>query len=112
MATSPEYREYILDLLNPIHPIRARNMFGGVGIYLDETMFALISSEDILYFKTDDVNRQDYVAVEAPQFMNMPYYQLPHDVLESSDVLQVWMERAMDVARRNPKKKKKKTKKK
>ena len=108
MATSPEYREYILDLLNPIHPIRARNMFGGVGIYLDDTMFGLISSEDILYFKSDDVNRDDYIIVDAPQFMNMPYYQLPHDVLEASDELRVWMEKAMDVARRNPKKKKKK----
>jgi len=108
MATTPEYREYILDLLNAVQPVSDRKMFGGVGIFIEEGMFALITSDDIFHFKVDDDNRSDYEAAGMPQFGRMPYYQVPAEVLESQEELRMWMEKAMEAARQAAKKKKKK----
>lgn len=105
MATSPEFTAYVLEQLEPLCPVEARKMFGGVGLYADEGIFAILSSDDVLYFKVDDGNRQDYLAAEMEQFLNMPYYQLPVDVLEEPDALRVWLQKSLDVARRAPRKK-------
>ena len=69
-------------------------------------MVAIISSDDQLYFKVDDTNRDDYLNQDMPQFMNMPYYLVPPEILESPDELQVWMMKSIDIAIRNPRKKK------
>lgn len=61
MAVSAAYRDYVLEQLAGLGPIRARKMFGGVGIYLHGLFFALIADE-VLYFKVDDSNRPDYEA--------------------------------------------------
>jgi len=100
MAASVEFCEYVLDLLNPIYAVRERKMFGGLGIFIEEGMFALITSEDVLYFKVDESNRVDYEEAGMAQFGNMPYYQVPDEVMESPDQMRLWMEKSMDVARR------------
>ena len=82
MATTPEYRDYILDLLTAIHPVSDRKMFGGIGIFIEEGMFALITSDDVFHFKVDDSNRADYEEADMPRFARMPYYQVPEEVLE------------------------------
>ena len=105
MATSPEFREYVLDLLTPHVEVKARNMFGGVGIYHDGIMFALITSDDVLYFKVDEATRSDYEAARMTQFMNMPYFQLPVEAMETADQLQQWVAQAVAVAQRTAKKK-------
>lgn len=107
MATSPDYKAFVLELLTPIYPVSARNMFGGVGIYADDLMCALITSEDELYFKADDKNRSDYEALEAEQFHTMPYFAVPAEVLEDSEALAVWLEKSMAAAKRMGKPKKK-----
>lgn len=107
MATSPEFHEYVVDLLRPYYPITTRKMFGGVGIYCEYGMFALITSEDELYFKVDDVNRGRFEAAETSQFMRMPYYQLPLELMDAPDELGSWINESIEVARRSPKKKKK-----
>ncbi|MCP4361350.1 MAG: TfoX/Sxy family protein [Chloroflexi bacterium] len=108
MATTPEYRDYIVDLLTPYYPVTTRNMFGGVGIFCEDGMFGLITAEDVFYLKVDDENRADYKAADMPQFMNMPYYQAPGNVLDSTENLGVWVQKSLEVAHRSPKKKKKK----
>ena len=108
MATTLEYKAYIVDLLNEHYPVTTRNMFGGVGIYCEDGMFGLITSDDVFCLKVDDHNRADYEAVDAQQFMTMPYYEVPADALESCDELGVWVQKSLAVAQRAPKKKKKK----
>ena len=106
MATTPEYRDYILDLLSPIYPVSDRKMFGGVGIFIEEGMFALITSEDIFHLKVDDSNRAQYEEAGLPQFGRMPYYQVPEEILESQDDLRLWMEQSMAITRQAAKNKK------
>ncbi len=59
MGFSKEYREKVEEALSKVVEIRTRPMFGGVGIYAGDLFFALIA-EDRLYFKTGDLNREDF----------------------------------------------------
>ena len=106
MATNPEFQAYIVDLLTPHYPVTTRKMFGGVGIFCEYGMFALITGDDELFFKADAENRGDYEAAGMAQFMSMPYFQAPIEVLESSEKLGMWLAKSVDAARRAPKKKK------
>lgn len=107
MGASKEYKEYVLERFGEITAVRARAMFGGYGIYAEDAMFALISSDDVLYLKVDDSNRAGYETAVMPQFHNMPYFQLPVEILEDDDLLENWVRQAVDVGVRTKKKKKK-----
>ncbi len=87
--------------------IRARPMFGGVGIYSGDVFFALIA-DDTLYFKVDDSTRSDFEARGMGPFRpfgdaggTMQYYQLPEDLLEDPEALRLWAEKAVAIARQN-----------
>ncbi len=105
MAVTPSYRSFVMEQLEQISTITAKNMFGGVGLYADEYFFALIA-DDRLYFKVDDSNRSDFEAVAMEPFRPygderaMQYYEVPIEVLEDVDALQRWGEKAIAVARR------------
>jgi DNA transformation protein len=107
VAVSSSFRTYILEQLGrSVRGIRARNMFGGVGIYSGELFFALID-DDTLYFKVDDSNRPDFEARGMGPFQpygvegeTMGYYQVPEDLLENPEVLGQWADKAINVARR------------
>ena len=105
MASSPEFVAYVVDLLHPNYPITTRKMFGGVGIFCEYGMCALITSDDVLYFKVDDNNRADYEAAGMAEFESMPYYQIPADVLESSQDLGIWLGKSIAAAKAAKKKK-------
>ena len=80
-------------------------MFGGVGIYDRDVFFALIA-DDTLYFKVDDSTRPEFVARGCQAFRpygeegeEMQYYRVPDELLEDSESLGHWAERAIRVAR-------------
>lgn len=108
------FRAFVLDQLARIVPnVRARSMFGGVGIYAGELFFALIA-DDTLYFKVDDSNRADFEKLGMTPFQpygpageTMGYYGVPADVLEDPDVLRPWAEQSIAVAGKAKKKKRK-----
>jgi DNA transformation protein len=107
MTVSSSFRTFILEQLGrSVRGIRGRNMFGGVGIYSEEFFFALIA-DDTLYFKVDESNRPDFEARSMGPFRPygehgevMQYYRVPDDLLEDSEALGEWAEKAIMVARR------------
>lgn len=107
MSVSPTFRTFILDQLSRVAPqIRAKSMFGGVGIYSRNRFFALIAGGE-LYLKVDDSNRPDYEARGIGPFRPygpggevMQYYPVPEDLLEDMEALRPWVDKAIDVARR------------
>jgi DNA transformation protein len=118
MSMNNEFLRYVLDQLSGLGAVTSRKMFGGAGLYLDGTIFALIAY-DTLYFKADDTNRPDFEAAGMEPFRPfedtsyvMSYYEVPIDVLEDSDELVPWARKALAAARRSPSKKKKANKKK
>ena len=56
MPSVPAFVSHCLELLAPLGAVRARRMFGGHGLYVDEVFVALIADER-LYMKTDDTSR-------------------------------------------------------
>jgi DNA transformation protein len=105
MPLDRAYVDYVIDLLAPLGGVTGRAMFGGYGIFHEGDMFALISSSSALYFKADDSNRAAYEEAGSEQFMSMPYFEVPVDVLEDSDALRRWASTAMAVGHATSKKK-------
>ena len=95
--------------------LRARRMFGGVGLYCDDLFFGLLDA-GVLYFKVDEGTRAEYVAAGASPFQPFPgempvggYYEVPLGVQERDEELRAWAARAIEVARRAKSAKKKPT---
>ena len=106
MPVSNSYRTFVLEQLNRALPaVRARAMFGGVGLYAGDVFFALIAN-DVLYFRADDASRAEFEALGMTAFRPfeehgpvMSYYQLPEEILEEPEALRRWAERAIESAR-------------
>ena len=105
MSVSEGYLTYVLDQLRPIVPgIRVKRMFGAVGLYATDLFFGLVD-DDVLYLKVDDTTRPEYETRGMPPFRpfemhaSMNYSQLPEEILEERESLQLWTSRAIDVAR-------------
>lgn len=107
MSVSPTFRTFALEQLGRVaSDIRARSMFGGVGIYSGQLFFALID-DDVVYLKVDDTNRPDFEARGLGPFQPfgdggevMQYYALSADLLEDAESLEEWVEKAIAVAQR------------
>lgn len=111
MPVSREFRDHVLDLLAGAGAVRAKAMFGGAGLYLDDTMFALIA-DDVLYLKVDDGNRAAFEDAGSEPFVPFPdkpypmsYWEVPSDVMEDPETLCAWARDAWEAARRSGRKK-------
>jgi DNA transformation protein len=109
MAISEEYLQYVLDQLDQLGPVISKKMFGGVGLFHQGLMFALIS-KNLLYFKVDDSNRQQYEERGLTPFqpfshkpMVMPYYPVPADILEDPEHCAEWAQQSFAIALKNKK---------
>ena len=94
--------------LTPLGVFRARAMFGGHGLYLDDLFFGLIAY-DTLYLKTDAENRGDYVKAKTKPFsyetarkglVATSYWQCPPGVFKDGRRLRQWIGKALEAARR------------
>jgi DNA transformation protein len=107
MSVSPSFRAFTLEQLGRTTPgIRARSMFGGVGVYAGSLFFALLA-DDSVYFKVDETTRDQFenrgmgpFRPFGPDGEVMQYYEVPEDVLEDPEALRPWVEAAVAVAAR------------
>ncbi len=106
MAVDPTFVEFVIEQLEPVGEITNRAMFGGHGIWESGDMFALISSDSTLYFKVDDATRPRYEEAGSEQFMTMPYWSVPADLLEDHGELLDWAGDAVAVGQATARKKK------
>ena len=80
-------------------------MFGGHGLYQDETFFGIIH-KGRLYFKTDDHTVAAYRRRKMKPFRPNPkqtlrsYYQVPVEIIEDGDRLGAWAEAAIRCQRK------------
>ena len=108
MPVSDSYKAFIDDQLSTFSEISSKRMFGGVGYFYQDRMFAMIS-DDVFRLKVDDSNRGAFEeAGMGPLEMkkkgrSMPYYEVPPDVLEDRDRLAEWVQQAFEVALRKKK---------
>ncbi|MFI5177744.1 MAG: TfoX/Sxy family protein [Vicinamibacterales bacterium] len=104
MRVSTSFHDFVVDQLSGVKGLRTRAMFGGVGVYADDVFFGILA-RDVLYFKVDESNRRDHVALGGQAFhpyedrsMTMPYYSVPVSVLEDQATLTDWALRSLAVA--------------
>lgn len=101
--------DYVVQELASLGNLTTKNMFGGVGIFLDGVMFAKIAGDGTLSFRVDDTNRADYEQLGSEQFYSpdkkkgMPYYRVPDEILEDQSALIQWAHKAHAVALANKK---------
>jgi DNA transformation protein len=89
------------------YDVRARRMFGGMGVYTGEKMFAFLVGEDIgLKLSPEHLTE----AMELPGAGPMKpdkdaepmreYVRMPREVLDNLDVFLVWVDRSANYARK------------
>ena len=92
------YKDYAMEILEPVGDVTVRSMFGGYGIFESGDMFVLISRDDRIYFKVDDTNRSEYEAAGSEQFAPMPYYEVPEEVLADEELFAEWAGKSIAIA--------------
>lgn len=106
-STEKEFVNYVVDIMQSIGPVRAKGMFGGHGIFLEELMFGLIA-DGILYLKADKETENEFNEKGLEQFtyykkrkeLKMSYYQAPEETLEDIEEMNTWARKAYNVALR------------
>jgi DNA transformation protein len=106
LRVTPEFREFVLDQLARVAELRARRMFGGVGLYSGERFFGIVAADE-LFFKVDDGNRAAYETAGSEPFrpladpkrpVSMSYWRVPLEVLEDPTELAEWARAAIRAA--------------
>ena len=104
MAVSDEQIDFVSDLFSGLGPVSTRRMFGGLGIYCDGTIFALLMSDGSVRLKgAGDMP----AAYEAEGWLpwtytrkdgaasSMPYWIMPEALLDDPDAASDWARRAL-----------------
>ncbi len=107
MAERNALVDHCRELLAPAGTVRARRMFGGWGLYVDELFVAIVAFER-LYLKADDTSRERFAAAGCEIFsveMNgkpasMNYWTAPPDAMESPALMAPWLRLAIEAALR------------
>ena len=100
------FKDFFLDQLGEFADVEARRMFGGYGLYQDETFFGIIH-KDRLYFKIDDSTVSEYRKRKMKPFRPnakqtlKSYYQVPLEILEDAEQLCQWAARAIRCQKKN-----------
>ena len=101
MTTKDEsFKDFVLDQLRDLEAVEARRMFGGFGLYQDETFFGIIHKGK-LFFKIDESTVGAYRKRKMKPFRPnakqtlKSYYQVPVEIIEDADALREWALRAV-----------------
>lgn len=93
MALSRAEIDHALDLFAGLGPLTTRKMFGGLSIYLDGTIFAIVMSDGRILIKGqgDMQARFDAMGLDRWAYTrkdgsptNMPYWHLPDSALDDA----------------------------
>lgn len=114
MQSNKDLKEYVLsDLMRGIEGISSKGMFGGFGLYQDGIIFGLIT-DGKLWFKVDEGNRADFEKFGSLPFSypmkngktnTISFWELPADIMENRDQLEIWIQNSVDASLRSKKRK-------
>lgn len=111
MPVSPQTQETVRwcsELLSPLGAVRAKRMFGGHGLYVDEVFVAIIVGDD-LYLKTDEQGRAAFEAAGCRPFefetadgrkTATSYWSAPAEAMDSPVQMLPWARQALASALR------------
>ena len=99
------FKDFVLDQLQDLVGVEARPMFGGHGLYKDETFFGILHKGK-LYFKTDESTVGEYHKRKMKPFRPnakqtlKSYYQVPVEIIEDGERLGAWAKAAIHCQRK------------
>jgi DNA transformation protein and related proteins len=99
--------DHCLELLAPLGTTRAKRMFGGYGLYLEDLFVALIVFER-LYLKVDGQTQPAFHAAGCEPFVydgkdkpiTVSYWTVPAEAMESPHLMEPWARQAIAAALR------------
>jgi DNA transformation protein len=103
-AADVSFKDFVLDQLQGLPDLECRSMFGGHGLYQEETFFGIVF-KGRLYFKTDKKSAVPYLKVGMKTFRPNQkqtlknYYEVPVDVVEDRERLAAWARESLRVAK-------------
>ncbi len=108
MAASADFSAYVAELFASLGALSFKKMFGVVGVYADELMFAIIA-QDVLYLRVDEASEAAFRAAGSEPFVYhekdgrevaMSYWRAPDEALEGPDEAAPWGRMAVDATAR------------
>jgi DNA transformation protein and related proteins len=108
MVASETYADFLREQLAPLGRLSLRRMFGKTGVFCDGVMFAMVT-ENTLYFRVDDQNRETFREAEAFPPLNyakkgatidLAFWRVPERLFDEPDELAIWARAALAAARR------------
>jgi len=119
MAITQGEIDMVLELFEPLAPIKYRKMMGGLTIYAADVTFAIYDPDEGYYLKSDDQTHHYFedeglskfeFAKKDGSIATMNYFPMPERCYDDPEELEVWARRSLDVALRAKAKKKPKKK--
>jgi len=99
--------DWCVELLSPLGTVRARAMFGGHGLYVDERFVAIVVDE-VLYLKADPVSAPAFAAAGSQPFsytakgrtMTLGFWRAPPEAMDAPAGMAPWGRLALAAAGR------------
>lgn len=103
-----DFVAHCLELLAPLGAARAKRMFGGHGVYLDELFIGLVHRSQRLYLRADAATQARFEAAGCERFTyprgdklaSLPFFTVPEDALDSPRAMEPWARLALEASLR------------
>ena len=108
MVASDSFADFLREQLAPLGGVAMRRMFGKTGVFCDGLMFAMVT-DDTLYFRVDDHNREAFKEAESCPPLNyekkgetidLSFWRAPERLFDQPEELVAWAHEAMGAAHR------------
>jgi len=109
MSADAGFNSHLHELLEPLGQVSMRRMFGGHGVYCAGVFIAIVI-DGRLYLKVDAQSRAEFSAAGCAPFVyagknnpvEMSYWSVPEDAMDSAAQMRPWALLAMAAAMRKP----------
>jgi DNA transformation protein and related proteins len=108
MVASETYAEFLREQLAPLGRVTLRRMFGKSGVFCDGVMLGMVT-ENTLYFRVDDQNRETFREAEAypplnyakrGELIDLAFWRVPEQLFDEPDEFITWGRAALAAAHR------------
>ena len=106
----PMDQDHLRDLFESVAPVTFRRMFGGLGIYRDGMIFAVVLRDQLLLkgdaevaaeYEAAGMERWVYENSKSKKPVAMPYWRAPDSALDDADEMASFARMAIGAARRS-----------
>ncbi len=101
MSVSDDSVAWALELFDPLGEITTRKMMGGLCLYYETQIFAILSSDGTLFLKAKGDFAETLAATGARQFgaggtQKMGYWTMPDDGLDDPETASAWARQTLE----------------